>query len=325
MFRKKPMLIRRMLIVVKLLLPEFKCLVNQLASFDTHNNQKKFKAMLIMQTHIIEKGLSLKDTRVGFGIPKIKKLLQELSLYNKKYNDHETLYFVLSIVEAYIAFNKNQGECNANIIKMYEELKSHLREDEIYPHLCGGTLQLSKKDILSQSSIDYEAFVKSRHSIRQFTGEEIPIVLIQKALSIAEYTPSACNRQPWRNFIFTKKENIIKILDIQTGARQFKNDVSCLILITTTPNAFGVSEYHQTYVNGGLYAMNLMFALHAMGLGVIPLNLGIGQTGLKELASICGLEPPDTPIMLLAVGQIPDQLEVAKSCRFPYTDYSKFD
>ena len=325
MFKNNPCIFRRLFIVAKLLLPEFKCLVNQLASFDTHNNQKKFKAMLIMQSHIIEKGLSLKDTRTGFGIPKIKKLLQELALYENKYHDHETLYFVLSIVEAYIAFNLKQGETNADIIKMYEELKSHLKGEEIYPHLCGGTLQLSKKDILSQSSIDYEGFVKSRHSIRQFTGEDVPIDLIQKALSIAEYTPSACNRQPWSNYVFTKKDNIIKILDIQTGARQFKNDVSCLILITATHNAFGASEYHQAYVNGGLYAMNLMFSLHAMGLGVIPLNLGIGSKGIKELSSVCGLEPSDTPIMLLAVGQIPDHLEVAKSCRFSYTEYSKFD
>ena len=325
MFKKKPILIRRLFIITKLLLPEFKCLVNQLATFDTYNNQKKFKAMLIMQSHIIEKGLSLKDTRVGFGIPKIKKLLQELALYEKKYSDHETLFFVLSIVEAYIAFNKNKGGCNAEIIKLYDELRTHLGEEKIYPCLCGGTLKLSKKDILNQSSIDYEAFVKSRHSIRQFTGEDTPIDLIQKALSIAEYTPSACNRQPWRNYIFTKKDNIIKILDIQTGARQFKNDVSCLILITATPNAFGVSEYHQTYVNGGLYAMNLMFSLHANGLGVVPLNLGIGLKGIKTLSSVCGLEPSDTPIMLLAVGQIPDHLEVAKSCRFPYSEYSKFD
>lgn len=325
MFKKNPHLIKRILIVAKFLYPEFKHLINELASFDPHNSQRKFKEMLIMESHIIEKGLSLKDTRIGFGVPKIKKLLHELSLYDKKYNDQETLFFVLSIVEAYLHFNMEQGECDAEIKAMYDELKSHLKEGEAYTNLCGGTIQLNKNDIRKHSSFDYEDFVKSRHSIRQFTGEEIPLDSIQKALAIAEYTPSACNRQPWRNYIFTKKENIIKILDIQTGARQFKNDVSCLILITATANAFLVGEAHQQYVNGGLYAMNLMLALHAMGLGAIPLNMGITRDREKAISSICGLDSSDTPILLIAVGQIPDQFEVAKSCRFPFTEYTKFD
>lgn len=325
MFKKKPCIIRRMLIVAKLLFPEFKYFINELASFDAHSSQRKFKAMLIMDAHIVEKGLSLKDTRVGFGVPKIKKLLHDLALYEKQYKDHETLYFVLSIVEAYLNFNLERGEINAEIKSMYDELKSYLKEGEEYPNLRGGVVQLRKNEILKYASIDYEGFVKSRHSIRQFTGEEIPIDKIKKALALAEYTPSACNRQPWRNYIFTKKENIIKILDIQTGARQFKDDVSCLILITSSANAFAIREAHQHYVNGGLYAMNLMLSLHAMGLGSIPLNMGLPNDTLKKISSVCGLDVSDTPIMLIAVGQIPDQLEVAKSCRFPYSEYSKFD
>lgn len=325
MFRKKPYLFRRCLIVVKLLFPEFKHFINELASFDTHSSQRKFKEMLIMESHIVEKGLSLKDTRVGFGVPKIKKLLQDLALYEKQYKDLETLYFVLSIVEAYLRFNMERGEVNSEIKEMYEELKSHLQTGEDYPNLCGGVVQLKKEEIMTYASIDYEGFVRNRHSIRQFTGEEIPMEKIKKALAIAEYTPSACNRQPWRNYIFTKKENIINILDVQSGARQFKDDVSCLILITATANAFLVSEAHQLYVNGGLYAMNLLLAIHAMGLGTIPLNMGITNDKLKTISSICGMDPSDTPILLIAVGQIPDEFAVAKSCRFPYSEYCKFD
>ena len=314
-----------MLIVAKQLYPEFKQLIRELASFNTQNSQRKFKEMLIMQSHIIEKGLSLKETRIGFGVPKVKKLLHELSIYEKRYGDHETLYFVLSIVDAYIRFNAERGEHNEEIIRLYKELSSPLDSTDQYSHLSGGIIKLYKKDVSEKATVDYEGFVKSRHSIRQFTGESIPISLIRRALSIAEYTPSACNRQPWRNYIFTKKENIIKILDIQAGARQFKEDVSCLILITSTPNAFLAGEINQQYVNGGLYAMNLLFSLHAMGLGAIPLNMGITTDRIQSISNICGIDSSDTPIMLIAVGQIPEQFEVAKSCRFSYADYSIFD
>lgn len=325
MFKRIRHFIGKRILVARLLYPEFKLLIQELGSFDITENQKKFKENLIMQAHIIEKGLSLKNTRVGFGVPKIRKLLQDLSIYYEKYSDKKTLYFILSIIEAYLSFNERNGECNVSIVKMFKELQTHLCVSDDDENLCGGTVQLSKRYILENSKIDYESFIKSRHSIRQFTGGNVPISVIKKALEIAEYTPSACNRQPWKNFIFTNRDTIIKILDVQTGARQFKNDISCLILVTSSINAFSLGEHHQVYVNGGLYAMNLILALHSLGLGVIPLNMGIMEERLIKISSICKLDSSDIPILLIAVGQIPDQLVVAKSCRFPYTDYSIFD
>lgn len=142
-------------------------------------------------------------------------------------------------------------------------------------------------------------------------------------MEIAEYTPSACNRQPWRNHIFFDKKKIIEILDFQTGARQFKNDLACVILVTSSVNSFSISEYHQHYVNGGLYAMNLIFALHSLGLGTVPLNMGLDYKKLKRLKDYCEIKDDEAPILMIGVGDISDDFYVAESKRFPYHEYTK--
>ena len=41
-------------------------------------------------------------------------------------------------------------------------------------------------------------------------------------------------------------------------------------------------EVHQAYVDGGLYAMNLINALHSLGIGTIPLSVAFGYDKLDN-------------------------------------------
>lgn len=305
---------------------EYLFLFKSLGSCDTKKTQNKEREQLIMQSHVIEKGLSLRDVRLGFGIPKIVTLLTQLRSYTAKYNDQETLIFVLSVIEAYIKFHKkNNAEVHADILNLYSELAGKIETKKGFENLEGGILSFEKKQILDSLNADFETFARSRHSLRQFTGEPINKRLLENALSIAETTPSACNRQPWHTYVFTKKENIVKILDIQMGARQFKEDVSALIIVTATPNAFYGPEYHQHFVNGGLYAMNMLYALHSQGLGAIPLNGGVEDNRAKKILEQCKGSDHDELILVIAVGQMPETFTVAKSARISFKNYTKYD
>ena len=303
---------------------EYLFLLKTLGSFNTNDSQNKQRESIIMQTHVIEKGLSLNEIKFGFGVPKILNLLKELREYNKLYNDSNTLFFSLSVIEAYIQFHKqNSQSIDYRISDLYHELSQQcIGAEQMYG---GGTIQLTKKEIIDSLNSDFGTFAKKRHSLRQFTGEAVGRELIECALKIAETTPSACNRQPWRNYVFTKRENINKILDIQGGARQFKETVSAVVVITATPNAFFDQEYHQHFVNGGLYAMNLLYAIHSQGLGAIPLNGGISKERVRQIMEMCNSEDQYELIMLIAIGQMPDDFSVAKSARIKYSYYTYFD
>lgn len=308
---------------IKLLLSEYRLLVRHLGSSNCYKSQEKLRALIIMQAHIMEKGLALREVRPGFGVPKVLKLLNNLDLYYTRYKDGELLFFVLSMIEEYIRFNREKGVENNEIILIYNRLNAiPLTAD--YEYLRGGTMVVTKKDIQQKCAVNYLDFVKSRYSIRNFTGELVDKQLVYKALEIARYTPSACNRQPWGNHVFFNKEKIQEILDYQTGAKQFGDDLTCLILVTARYGSFFKGEYHQPYVNGGMYAMNLLLALHSTGLGTVSLNLGFKQKKLNGFMRLCKMQESEVPIMLIGVGVIPEELKVACSKRFHYEEYTTF-
>ncbi|MBO4620709.1 MAG: nitroreductase family protein [Victivallales bacterium] len=305
--------------------PYFRYVLKQLGSHHRNSSRQKYSASIIMQSHVIEKGLSLKEIRPGYGVPKILKLLDDLSTYYKIYQDAEVLYFSLSIIQAYLDYNRGIGVENEEIQAKFQRMWDLLGKEDLPAELRGGGVHLRREDIWKDSRIDYQRFVMARHSIRNFTGERVDKALLDKAFEMAEYTPSACNRQPWHNFVFTKKENIIKVLDLQTGARQFKEDVGALILVTSSANCFFGHEFNQSYLNGGMYAMNLMLALHSLGLGAVPLNMGIAEERLKQIREFCKIPDAELPILLIAVGVISEELTVAASRRFDFRRYTTFD
>lgn len=304
---------------------ELKYICRELGSFFLINNRRKHRAYIIMQSHIIEKGLSLKNVRPGFGVPKILSLVSSSITYFRIYKDPELFYFITSILKSYIDFQKKCNIENKDIIDGYNKLLGLHELDESFSYLNGGIKKVRKQDIMNNISINYSSFIKSRHSIRNFTGNKIDPLLIEKALELAENTPSACNRQPWNVYVFYKEKNIHDILDIQGGARQFKEGISCLILITSSCNYFFSNEYHQPYVNGGLYSMNLLLALHSVGLGTIPLNMGISSEKVNAIFRLSNIPDSEIPIMLIGVGEMLEEFHVADSKKFSYKSYTQFD
>lgn len=106
---------------------------------------------------------------------------------------------------------------------------------------------------------------------------------------MAQQTPSACNRQGWKTHIF-QGENSHKLIEWQGGCHGFEDQVNTSILVTTDLRAFLFYEVHQAYVDGGLYAMNLINALHSLGIGTIPLSVAFGYDKLDNLSQLIYLE-----------------------------------
>lgn len=314
------------LFILRELYYEYSTLVKQFGTtHDLYENREKLKARIVMNAHSVEKGLSLKNIKLGYGKPKILALIKDLVHYYELFKDKTMVVFGLSIIDSYLEFNKSHNIVDQDIVSAYKKMEGILKENvDQYKNLNGGCFETSREKIHHYGKIDYYNFVRNRHSIRNFTGNPIDVTLVEKALEIAAYTPSACNRQPWGNHIFLDKQKIEQILQFQTGARQFKDDITCVILITSKYSSFFGGEYHQPYVNGGLYAMNLIFALHSLGLGTTPLNLGFSAKKLKGLKNICDIKDNEAPIVLIGVGEIAEKLSIATSSRFNFKEYTKY-
>lgn len=63
--------------------------------------------------------------------------------------------------------------------------------------------------------------------------------------------------------------------------------------------------------------MNLMFALHASGLGSCPLNTCMPYSREKRLKLAAGIPDHERLIMMVAVGNLKDKFAVAQSEKYP--------
>lgn len=94
-----------------------------------------------------------------------------------------------------------------------------------------------------------------------------------KSVGLAQNSPSACNRQPTRIHIIESEQLRNQVLELQGGNRGFGKLADTVIIISVELVGYrDVKERNNLFVDGGMYAMNLLYALHSYRIGACPLN-----------------------------------------------------
>ena len=292
------------------------------ASHHTDDDMVKMQYTLLRENHVIEKGMSMRSPRRGFGQEKVIQLLGRLEKYDVLYGnqDKEFLSYPLSTIKTYIAYMEQGGVDMCSIKGLYNRLAGRIPASDIQIH--AGVEVLTKEEILTNCDKSFESLLYSRHSIRYFSSVPVEKAIILRALRMAQRTPSACNRQAWKTHVFGGAESV-ELMKWQGGCRGFEEELKQSILVTANLKAFLSYEVHQAYVDGGLYAMNLMNALHSLGLGCIPLSCGFEYEKLDGLTRF-GIPANEVPIVLIAFGHLPDVCKVAVSARKDITNTNTF-
>lgn len=281
--------------------------------FSVEKEKRHDESDLIFYYHKIEKGLSLPNPKVGFGKDNIKYLLNLLNEYIKKYGWDDISVISLNTLYEYYYFNKAN---NLSLNELYfelEKLKKTMPEN--VKKSMGGTIEITKKEIQS-SLFDFEKFAYSRYSIRNFTNEVVSLDVIEKAVKIAQKTPSVCNRQSSKVYVYEKNNDKKKILSFQNGNKGFGHLADKILIVSVDLRDFrGPNERNQAYIDGGMFSMSLIYALHSLGVGTCPLNLSINNKVENELKKVAKIPESELLIMMIAVGHIPEKLKVAWSPR----------
>lgn len=277
------------------------------------NNKFKSKeseiAFLTKQYHIVEKGLALPNPRLGFGKEKINLLLDKSKEYEERYGEDKLMLSIKNCLSEYLDFNKKndikiEGPYFNRIIKF---IGTSEQQQE------GGTLIIKKPELLEVMAIPFEKFVKSRFSVRDFDTETVSLDVIKKAVDIAKHAPSVCNRQSWKAHVFTKEAQILSLLKVQGGNNGFTNSINKLIIVTTDIKAFTKLESNQIFIDGGLFSMNLVLALHSQGIGACCLNTCFPYTSEKQVKKIGSINKNERLIMMIGIGNLKDNYKVAIS------------
>ena len=167
----------------------------------------------------------------------------------------------------------------------------------------GGSNQFDSEYFTSQRDASFSMLSARRHSVRDYAHREVDANLIEKAVEIAQRTPSVCNRQGWHVFSVTNP-NIIKLFrKIHNGFARKDQYLSTLLVVCFSKSSFSYpTERHQGYTDGGLFSMSLMYALTHLGLATCPLNANLTKDAEQKFRSEMELSNEFGIVMFIAVG-----------------------
>ena len=115
--------------------------------------------------------------------------------------------------------------------------------------------------------------------------------------------PSVCDRQPTRIHVYDDPTIIEQALDIQRGFNGYRTP-PVLVLVSSDIRAFMTEgECHEAYVDGGMYAMNLLYALEIEGLAACPLNTMFTMSQDRRTRTLLRLPDNECFVMYIAVGR----------------------
>ena len=229
------------------------------------------RAMIHILAHSLEHGMSLPEPRRGYGQEKATLLIGKITTYIKDFGTENSVNTALRVLDAYVAFHQKHGVYMATFSQALDSLNEKIEYRD--SPLDGGVTRLTAAEIRQAVDFDFDRFMATRHSVRQYAARSVDPELIKQAVANARRAPSVCNRQTWRVYAITHKDAIKRVLSFQSGNAGFGHEVGVVFVITTNMQHMNlVGERYQGWVDGGIFAMALALSLLAKGLGACCLN-----------------------------------------------------
>lgn len=236
---------------------------------------RNVEAQVTKDYHRVEKGLALAHPRVPFGVDvlhRLDELLPRLSADQEDIAQH-----ALSARAALRAWNAGDST----------------RRDDVSPRCEDRPAPLA----------DPTAFFESRHSVRHFATTPVPMEQIRTAVRLASSTPSVCNRQPWKVRLYSGTDSVKSVLSFQNGNAGFGETVPCVAVVTVDLRMFtACGERNQPWIDGGLFAMSFVWALHSVGIDSCMLNMSVLNDAADQLRDAMMIGDYELVIMMIAIG-----------------------
>ncbi|MFX1560209.1 MAG: nitroreductase family protein [Promethearchaeota archaeon] len=146
--------------------------------------------------------------------------------------------------------------------------------------------------------------MKSRQSIRRFTGEQIPDSVIEDIVNIGRTAPSGGNCQPWRIVIVTRNDLKYELVAAAYN-QKFIAEAPVVFVVCAVPE-----ESAMRYKNRGreLYTLqdtaaltlNILYGAHLYGYGAC----WVGSFNEEEVSKALNIPSEMRPVSMVPVGKI---------------------
>ena len=281
----------------------------------TIKNAKTFKQLeskIYAHCHVIEKGLSLKETRLGYGKDVVNSLFELIKKYKLYEYPEDNIVFktAVSVMNSYIDFHEKKGYSLEKLKKQIKDISNYKGNE------YGGIKTFKKEQILKYGKSNFYNMAKNRFSIRNFSSEPVKLEKIIEAIKIAQKSPSVCNRQSTHVYIIQDQKIRNQLLVLQNGNRGFSHLIDKILIITSDLQSFdGIKERNQAFIDSGIFTMSLLYALQYEGIGACTLNWCSDIGTDKKLQKIIKINNSENVILMIAVGNLPELIKVTKSSK----------
>lgn len=271
---------------------------------------------LILNYHSIEKGMLFPNIRPRFAAQRVINLHNYLNDQEIINNASKTQIFIA--YKVMIEYFELHEKININISDyytsgQYNNYKKIIKDIDL--EYISGRICHNRYDFYKNLNNFYE-FSYSRKSVRDFTGELIPLELIKKVIKLANTAPSVCNRQASKVYLLEDKELIDYSLKIQGGLTGYTDNINQILILTCNREYFyTIGERNQLYIDGGIYLMNLLYALHYYKIACCPANWGKTIQDEKRLAKKININDAEQIICMIPIGVATENFNVTLSYR----------
>lgn len=246
-------------------------------------------------THEIDKGLHMQTPRKGFGKDKVRKIIQYMNAYRQFNNieyDYEAYLDAFEILEEYQT-SKDVFMLDTSFMPDLDTLKINVANNDRIP-------SATRKTFFDEN-LPYSSMICDRHSVRDFQNIAIEKEIFEEALSVAKCSPSACNRQSFRAMLVNVENDARAILDLQGG---FKGSeaYNCILVGVDLSLYYYPGEINAALLDGGMFAMNLIYALRDKKIDSCPLIWDDNSYKRKELNKILPIKDNIYIVMIIACG-----------------------
>lgn len=271
-------------------------------------DQMHLKGQLLRKLHSLEKGLSMPGPRRVFGVQKIAEVDRVIAGLEDSADNEWILQYAREVVAEVARFNLGGQDAK-----------------DAYPAQTQGqntaVTLFEKSEVLRSLPPSPEAFFATRRSLRIYEQVSVPSEVLQRAATLAQQAPSVCNRQSGRVRFYSEEKRKSAILALQDGNKGFGHEIPTVAVISSDLRSFhGGHERNQGYVDGGLFAMALTFALHSLGLGSCMMNWCTDPETDRKLRRLLDIPDNEIVITLMSVGCLPESYHVARSRRRPLSE-----
>lgn len=276
-------------------------------------------AEIVVHYHVVEKGLTMPGRRLNFGHAMVTLLARQCLAFQETFGVEGApqVRHAIAVLRAYAALHDPSARAEAPAFWAdFGELLARLPEvpPATQPHV-------TREAFFAAVHADFEAFARSRHTLRHYAGP-LPIERVRAAVALAcETAPSACNRQHARVRCVSDPALRDRLLALQNGNRGFGHLADKVLVVSADcDDLLSPAERNDAYVNGGIFLMNLCYALHYHQIAHCMLNWSVSPETDRALRALIPIRESEIVLALLTCGEAPECFDVAMSPRRPVAE-----